>query len=116
MSKYIENTVYQFGQVGPAEKVKFEFPFNGNRNDIYGVDNGCPCTDAWYENGKVVGVLDIAKAGSFSDKGEPSPVTKYVHVYLNDGKDMYVVDDKLRLRRDYDKARIRLMITGVVSG
>lgn len=108
-----KETIFSFGTVKENDTVEFEFEFQGNKEDIQYIDKGCGCTDAYFEDGKIKGTLDISKASRYNPG--LNPVNKYIHVYLNDGRGQYKADEKLRRVIDNDKESIRLQVAGMVE-
>lgn len=111
-TEYFKENIFKFGQVGPKDVINFEFEFDGDKKDIEYIDKGCGCTDAYFEDGKIKGTLNLAQAASYSEG--LNPVNKYVIVYMNDGEPHYVRDEMLRRKINQDKHTERLQIAGMV--
>lgn len=114
---FVENGVYNFGEVGPEDVIEYSIKFLKSADDIESVQKGCGCTSAYWDDEKhaIVGTLDMSKAGPAG--GYPTGetvITKYIFVWLNDGQPRFEADSKKQQRNNPQKAHLRLTLTGKV--
>lgn len=108
---YVESQVFAFGEKKTNAKIKFEFTWKGVEEDIEYMYPSCKgCTDVYYDNQKIVGVLDLSK---LVYDGQKNSVTKHIHISMNDGESEFIADDKLRRKPNPKKNWIRLKLTGL---
>ena len=108
----VSKTEFDFGQASPTDVIEFEFDYNDHPDSIHYLEKSCGCTSAYFEDGKIKGVLDLNKTGNYSS-GETN-VVKWVTIYLNDGEDRFIADDKKRKIINPNKGTIKLSIRGRV--
>lgn len=112
LSVLINDATYNFGDVKEDDVIKYEFEFLGNPNQIQYIEKGCGCTSAYFEDGKIKGELDMAKAQSY-ESGE-NQVNKYVYVWLNDGQPRFMANNKKEKITNQNKAYFVLKLIGKV--
>lgn len=111
--KFIDDEPVQLGQdLEKDAQVPFEIAFKGQDSDIFFVFGGCHCTDAFYEDGKIKGTINIARSQYDRETGV---LTQYVMVYMNDGRDFYLQDSKKRRVSNPDKDWFRITLAGKVK-
>jgi len=88
-----EEIIHLGNDLEKDQQVPFEIEWLGKDSDILWVFGGCHCTDAYYENGKIKGTINMSRAGYDRETGV---VSQHVHVYLNDGNEYYISDTKKR--------------------
>lgn len=115
---YIDNTKHVFENVKSTDKVEFSFPWKAPVTAIEYIESGCPvCTKAWYdfEKNAIVGVLDLSRANGNNHylKGTTA-VDKDIMVWINDGQQRFVPNDKLQKTTNQLKPFIRIKISGTV--
>lgn len=103
---------FNFGVKSPDDVVDFEFVYTGD-SEIFGVQKGCGCTDAFVEGNKIKGQLNLATAQQYKDG--LNDVSKSLSVYFDDGQPFYVQNDGKRLEFNRDKIRVALNVRGTVE-
>lgn len=117
--QYVPFEIYRFNNVSQDAEVEFEFPYlKPDHNFVHYVDNGCGCTRAWFEDGKVKGVLSVSKAGIPLDNGVPAkgthPINKTITVMLDPSEHYLVAGPKKEKVINQKKPWFRLTIAGTV--
>lgn len=113
LSDFVDNDTFNFNEVSNTAQVEFEFPFKKDKDVIHYIDNGCGCTKAWFEDGKIKGILSIDKAGQF--QAGINPVNKIVTVMLDPQIQYITGGDKKEKIIDQNKRYFRLTLVGRVS-
>ena len=111
-TKHFDQLSYDFGERNLSEQVEFSFPVLGGT--VEHVRKGCGCTDAYFDNGHIKGVIDLSSAvGEMDDDENKRSIIKTVTVYFKDGKNLKV---KNGLKNEYNinKSQETLSIRGVV--
>lgn len=95
-----ETTKIDFGQVNQSDVLDFEFPFEGNPDDIDYVAGGCPsCTQVWVEGNSVKGKLTVANTQTFRPGN--NVIMKSAKVFLDPDQPEFVPDErKVRVGND----------------
>jgi hypothetical protein len=117
LEAYIDDPIYNFGEVGASDTIEYSFAFKTGGDVIEYVEKGCGCTSAYWdeENNAIAGSLDMARAAPAKGYSEGrTTVTKYVFVWLNDGRDRFTSDDKKQKVQNPDKEWFRLQLVGTV--
>lgn len=90
--KLFKETNLTFGEVKEDAVINFEFELKEgvdvDQIEYHKVDCGA-CTKARLEGNKIIGQVDVSKA-VYNLQQEKTPVTKFVHVYINDGRPSWV--------------------------
>lgn len=112
MKSRLEKSTILLGDMSKTDKVKFKVKFNGTREDIQYINNGCPCTKATFDDGYIVGSVDAALIGV--GKGSTT-INKTVTIYENDGEAEFIAREDLRRIPNPNKGMHRLILTGVIK-
>ena len=115
---YVDATRFSFQNAKHSDKLEFSFPWKGPSSAIQYIESSCPvCTKAWFdfEKNAVVGLIDLARANGGSEyvKGVTA-VDKEVLVWINDGQERFVPNEKLQKITNQLKPFIRIKISGTV--
>lgn len=113
LNDHVHSTKFEFGKRSATDVIRFEFDWLAPESAIQYIQSGCPsCTKVWYENGKIVGDLDLSKIGGLVPG--VNGVTKTATVWLNDGQPRYIAGDKKQQVQNPLKRSIVLTIFGSV--
>ena|SRR5688500_7227005 len=114
LNRFVDNNVLNLGEVSPTDKVSFSLPWLAKEEAIEYIDPVCRvCTSAGYEDGKISGVLDIAKTGMTFQPGE-TVVSKDVLVFLEDGQKRFIPGAKKIKQTNEFKTFIRIRLNAKV--
>lgn len=112
---YINAENFVFKDAANDAVIAFEFDFLKSGDEIDFLDKSCGnCTKVFYENGKIVGTVDITKAGALQ-KGR-NAINKTVTIMLDPGVPYFMGGPKKEKMVNPKKRFIQLMIAGTAFG
>jgi hypothetical protein len=112
-SEYVDELIHSFGSTTKDGIVKNSFGWKGTIDDIQYLEASCShCTKVWYEDNVIHYELTISKVQTFA-KGQTT-VTKDIYIWLNDGNERFISNDKKQKVLNPDKKYIKYRITGLV--
>lgn len=118
--EYVPFEIYRFKDVSLETEVQFEFPYLKDPDFIDYVDNGCGCTRAWFEDGKIKGILSVSKAGVPVDENGVflkgvHPINKTISVMLDPSQKYLEGGAKKEKVINQNKPWFRLTLAGTVE-
>jgi hypothetical protein len=114
LNNYVDTDTFLFKDAGKDDVIRFEFNFKGSPDEIHYIDPGCGCTKSWYENGKIVGTLDINKTGQIV-KGK-NAINKIVTVMLDPEVHYFTGGSRKERIINDNKRYLRLNLAGTAIG
>jgi hypothetical protein len=89
-TKLFKENVIAAGVKSVNDIIKFEFPLKEDisGDQIFAIRPDCgSCTKAKLIDNKIVGTIDVSKAGKYEKSS--TPMSKIITIYLNDGRHIY---------------------------
>lgn len=112
IGQYVPFNIWNFQAKSGKDVLRFEFPYLGDPEFIDYVEPGCGCTDAWYEDGKIKGILEIERAGTYASG--TNAINKTLTVMLDPTQRYLIPGEQKRKKVNQDKPWLRLSLAGTV--
>lgn len=112
-TNYVDESLHSFGTASKDDIIKGSFGWKAPIDTIQYIEPSCTgCTKTWLEDNVIHYELTISKVQTFT-KGQTT-VTKDIFIWLNDGQERFISNDKKQKILNPLKQYIKYRITGLV--